>query len=94
MTTGGGFAQPTGLALASSSADGGGDLDEEGVAVATTGMGMGTSTGTSSVSVTTTAAATGTVVQGGKSAGSVVEVDLKSVIALGVLGLVAAAFLL
>lgn len=51
--------------------------------------GDGDGGGMSSVSAT----ATVTVVEGGKSAGSEVEVDLKTVIALGVLGLIAAAFL-
>ena len=80
-----GFARPTGAAAA----DGTGDLTGDGVAAATSGSPVGTSsTGTAP------AAATITVVEGGKSAGSVLEVDLQSVIALVVLGLVAAAVLL
>lgn len=85
-----GFVQPTGAAIAA--ADSTGDLlNGDGVvaaAAATSSLAVGrssTSAGTSP---------TGTVVEGGKSGGSVLEVDLKTVIALGGLGLIAAAVLL
>lgn len=87
-STAGGFVQPTGV-----SSSGGYGLDEDvATATITTGMGLvGTGTGTSGVSATTGATATATVVQEGKNGGSVVGGELKRVVVLGCLGVVAAA---
>lgn len=97
-SSGGGFAQVTGLPAGAESTGVSGDLSDEGVTSPVTGTssgGGGVATGTGSTTSATTAAASSTVtVLQDKNGGSVVEVDLKSVIALGVLGLIAAAILL
>ncbi len=75
-------------------ADSTGDLTGDGAAAAAATSSAAPVAGTSSSSSSAAPGPTVTVVEGGKSAGSVLEIDLKAVIALVVLGLVAAAILL
>lgn len=87
-----GFVQPTGAAAIA--ADSTADLTGDGVVAAAATSTSRVSVGTSSTSEATAPTGTGTVVESGKSAGGVLEVDLKTVIGLGFLGLIAAAVLL
>lgn len=86
----GGFGAPT-TGVAES-----GGLTGDGVAVAaaTTTSSASAGTGGGGASASAAGATTGTVAQSGESAGSVREVDLRTLIGLGVLDLIAAAGLL